>query len=551
MKNWTIGKRILFGFGTLIAITLTLGAIAFNRLEHIKELSTRIVVDCIPGLYNVGQIDAINKENWASLQEHISAETKEKKEAIEARMKEKSAELTRIYKDYEKSITTDRDRELFIAVGPLREKYSQVRSGVVLRLSREMKTAEALEALEKELRPAFDEYAKAIHALVEFNEKNGEEAGAAIDHDVRTAERAIIVGVAVCLVIGIVIALVIIRGTSRVLTHVATTLDDGSSQVASAATQVSSASQSLAEGASEQAASLEETSASLEEMSSMTKRNAENAETAKNLANQTRVAADNGASDMKQMSTAMDAIKSSSDNIAKIIKTIDEIAFQTNILALNAAVEAARAGEAGMGFAVVADEVRNLAQRSAQAAKETAEKIEDSIRKSDLGVQISGKVAHSLAEIVEKARKVDELVGEIASASREQSQGIQQVNIAVTQMDKVTQSNAANAEESASASEELNAQAATLKDAVEDLVKLVGGKAESKKAAKSVAPSDSVSMAKVPKTKVTTNGHSPALLPVKGNGNGNGNGHSNGLALAVSKSRKEAELPMDDDFRDF
>jgi uncharacterized phage infection (PIP) family protein YhgE len=175
------------------------------------------------------------------------------------------------------------------------------------------------------------------------------------------------------------------------------------------------------------------------------------------------------------MSAAMEAIKASSNDIAKIIKTIDEIAFQTNILALNAAVEAARAGEAGMGFAVVADEVRNLAQRRAQAAKDTAVKIEGAISKTAQGVEISAKVAQGLQEIVTKARHVDELAAEVAAASREQSQGIDQVNSAVSQMDKVTQSNAANAEESASAAEELNTQAATLKDVVQDLLQLVDG----------------------------------------------------------------------------
>jgi methyl-accepting chemotaxis protein len=212
-------------------------------------------------------------------------------------------------------------------------------------------------------------------------------------------------------------------------------------------------------------------------MSSMTKRNTENAQRAKDLANQARVAGDTGAADMKQMIVAMDAIKTSSADIAKIIKTIDEIAFQTNILALNAAVEAARAGEAGAGFAVVADEVRNLAQRCAQAAKETAGKIEDAVQKSNRGAEISDKVARSLDEIVTKARQVDELAAEVASASQEQTQGITQVNLAVSEMDKVTQSNAANAEESASAAEELNAQADALKDAVSELLALVDGEA--------------------------------------------------------------------------
>jgi methyl-accepting chemotaxis protein len=178
---------------------------------------------------------------------------------------------------------------------------------------------------------------------------------------------------------------------------------------------------------------------------------------------------------MQTMSASMDAIKASSDDVAKIIKTIDEIAFQTNILALNAAVEAARAGEAGMGFAVVAEEVRNLAQRSAQAAKETAAKIEGAISRTGQGVEISRKVAEALNEIVTKARQVDELAAEVASASNEQTQGISQLNTAVSQMDKVTQSNAASAEESAAAAEQLNAQAYSMKESVGRLLDLVGG----------------------------------------------------------------------------
>jgi CHASE3 domain sensor protein len=243
----------------------------------------------------------------------------------------------------------------------------------------------------------------------------------------------IVVVVISAMVIGIFAAVPLVRGINRLLKSLSLSLDDGARQVTSAAGQVSASSQSLAEGANEQAAALEETSSSLEEMASMTKRNAENSQKANDLAKQARSAADKGAGDMQAMSDAMTAIKTSSDGIAKIIKTIDEIAFQTNILALNAAVEAARAGEAGMGFAVVADEVRNLAQRSAQAAKETAAMIEGAIGKTGQGVEISRKVLETLNEIVTKVRQVDELVSEVAGASREQTQGITQISSAVGQ----------------------------------------------------------------------------------------------------------------------
>jgi methyl-accepting chemotaxis protein len=254
-------------------------------------------------------------------------------------------------------------------------------------------------------------------------------------------------------------------------------LEEATNQMASAAADISSGSQAIADGAGEQAASLEQTSASLEELSSMTAQNAASAGQLNELAAHTREAADRGVNDMEAMTTATTAISESNSEIAKIIRTIDEIAFQTNILALNAAVEAARAGDAGMGFAVVADEVRTLAQRSADAAKETSARIEGAITRTKAGVELSGTVGVALKKIVAEARQVDELAQHVARASQEQSLGLSQLNSAVSQMDRVTQSNAAASEQSAAAARSLNEQAAAMRETMGELSRLMGNSA--------------------------------------------------------------------------
>ena len=275
----------------------------------------------------------------------------------------------------------------------------------------------------------------------------------------------------------VVLSLLVTRSITRAINRVIAGLDESSGQVAVSSGHVSSTSQQLAEGSSRQAAALEESSAALEQMSSMTNTNAGNARQADGLMSQARQVVREANTAMGALTGAMEEISQASLQTSKIIKTIDEIAFQTNLLALNAAVEAARAGEAGAGFAVVADEVRSLAMRAAEAAKNTAQLIEGTVHKIKEGSDLVDQTAQAFEQVSGSTDKVGDLVGEIASASSEQAQGIAQVSKAVTAMDQVTQQNAAHAQESASAAEEMSGQARRLHELVGDLVTLAGSRA--------------------------------------------------------------------------
>jgi len=280
---------------------------------------------------------------------------------------------------------------------------------------------------------------------------------------------------AIALVMGIVLALIMVRSITKPIKFAVDGLSSEAEQVSSAAVQVSASSQNIAEGASSQAAAIEETSATMEEMSSMTARNADNSQEADTLMKSTLTIIKKADTSMTEMSVSMEEITKASAETSKIVKTIDEIAFQTNLLALNAAVEAARAGEAGAGFAVVADEVRSLAMRAAEAAKNTSGMIEGTVQKVHTGKQIVLKAMDAFKDVADNSAKIGSLVGEITSASKEQAQGFSQVTSAITQMDNVTQQNAATAEQSAAAAEQLNGQAESMIEMITGLQKIVQG----------------------------------------------------------------------------
>lgn len=472
----TVGRRVTIGFTAATLITVSLGLFAWNRITAMEGQSEMIVRDNLPGAIYAGEIASMANLNYARTLELAAADNEAKRTAIDALIDKNSATIDEAVKQYEASITTEKNRRLYETLLTARQEAGKVRLEVV-ELVKAGKAAEAQQAAEEKLAPAFEKYKQAATALIDYNRENGTAAGQELMAIGAASQMLILIGMGAAVSIAGVLGFLIVRSTNRALHRMADTLSEGSTQVASAATQVSAASQSLAQGASEQAASLEETTSALEEMSSMTRKNAETAVQAAALAAETRESAARGDAAMKKMSGAIDEIQKSAGETARIIKVIDEIAFQTNLLALNAAVEAARAGEAGKGFAVVAEEVRNLAMRSAEAAKNTAGLIQGSVERANHGVAISVEVAKVLEEISTATGKVNGLIAEIAEASKEQSQGIAQVNTAVAQMDKVTQANAANAEESASAAEELSGQADGLQGVVGELVMLVGGAA--------------------------------------------------------------------------
>jgi methyl-accepting chemotaxis protein len=480
MKNWTIGKRIVIMASTLCILNVLITAWSIQNLSVIQKQGQTISEKNLPGVIHASTMNYLPMINMVRLYRLLETDDPAERKRIEQATLEDTKKFLAADEIYKSTLHTEEEFKQFEALAKVHEKYLGLRAKYLSLLDTDK--AQARQILTVDMVAALTDFSNNTLAIVQQNADQGETSGKTLVSVVKSSFVSLGIAGGISIILGIVLAVFTIRSTNSVLSRLAAALSDVANNVSNAASQVTGASQSLAKGASEQAASLEETSASIEEINSQSKRNTDNAETTRALAEDTRAATEQGNSRMREMSEAMNDIKTSSGNIANIIKTIDEIAFQTNILALNAAVEAARAGEAGAGFAVVAEEVRNLAQRSALAAKETAEKIDDSLKKSLKGVELSTRVSTELSEIGTKTIKMNDLVKEIATASKEQTEGLKQIASAMTQMDKVTQLNASGAEETAGTAEELQALSAKLLANVTDLLKLVGGQSKTQPA---------------------------------------------------------------------
>ncbi|MGE3958725.1 MAG: methyl-accepting chemotaxis protein [Vicinamibacterales bacterium] len=471
LERWTVGRRISAGFLALGAVAVVLfiiyetgtSTLVQQHREAAQRADNALTVSEAAGLgarlYQVVADAEINLDleatdtQWASLRKVAEAQL---------------AQVAAI-------VDTDEERARVASAQAHAQEIGRLIDDEMLpTLKQDRKVSEAARMIDTVIYYESEQMTADLQAIAAALRKESAEGSAAFE-EVRTrTERQAMVAVFVGLIVAIGLVYLVVSSVSRHLGTAVASLEGGARQVVMTSQQVAGSAQSLSQGSTEQAAALEETSASMEEMSSMTRRNAENTQQAVALVTDVHRQVSESEAALRDMVQSMSAIQESSQKVSKIIKTIDEIAFQTNILALNAAVEAARAGEAGMGFAVVADEVRSLAQRSAQAAKDTAGLIEESIARASRGNAKVEVVARAVDTITQSVNRVKGLVEEVSEASRQQTQGIDQVSQALSQMEKVTQGTAATAQESAATSEELSAQANLTMDTLQALSRLVG-----------------------------------------------------------------------------
>ena len=503
MASLTIGKKLFLGIGALVLLTFSLGLTALVSINSVND-HLHDIVD-----------STIKKQSLAHNMDSDIAELTgiTRGLVIRGMVKDDAAQQTNIQQfstimqELQNLITTLSGMkitpETTQALADMKQALEVIRPAkdAILESFKAGDVTGALSNLDEVVRPAQKRLDTGIQTILRMQETLLVTDREAAESAASTSRWITAVLLILTLLAGTIVIFVV-RQINRLLRSSILELAESSEQIAAAATQVSSSSQSLAQGSSEQAATIEETSSVSVEINSMAQRNTENSKQTAGIVTASAAGFQKANKSLSEMVVAMEGISTSSQKISKIIKVIDEIAFQTNILALNAAVEAARAGEAGMGFAVVADEVRSLAQRCAQAAKDTADLIEDSIQKSDSGMIKVDQVAVSIQEITTQSAQIKTLVDEINLGSIEQSRGIDQISTSIGQMEQVTQSSAANAQETAAAAQQLSGQAKTMKDIVARLRSMVQSESHSQA---------SHPAALAPRTPLTTGGRSLSI----------------------------------------